>query len=95
MVAHVRTNRVFSGRMYGRTRPNSCLVDVDRRLDFRLKLAYNDIGCDVSNQGSGKFTSDVVIQVLYPISFIKNKNNGSSSYCYNMKYIVLFSIMIQ
>ena len=70
MVAHVRTNRVFSGRMYGRTRPNSCLVDVDRRLDFRLKLAYNDIGCDVSNQGSGKFTSDVVIQVFWPISIL-------------------------
>ena len=96
MVAHVRTNRVFSGRMYGRTRPNSCLVDVDRRLDFRLKLAYNDIGCDVSNQGSGKFTSDVVIQVFYPIfSLHLDRSIRSGSYRHNMKYIVLFSIMIQ
>ena len=63
MVAHVRTNRVFSGRMYGRTRPNSCVVDIDRSLDFELKLGYNDIDCDVVNRGPGKFTSEVVIQV--------------------------------
>ena len=68
MVAHVRTNRVFSGRMYGRTRPNSCVVDIDRSLDFELKLGYNDIDCDVVNRGPGKFTSEVVIQVA--ISFL-------------------------
>ena len=78
MVAHVRTNRVFSGRMYGRTRPNSCVVDIDRSLDFELKLGYNDIDCDVVNRGPGKFTSEVVIQVdintfvsIVDLNFIK------------------------
>ena len=64
MVARVQTNRVFNGRMYGRSRPNSCLVDVERSLDFELKLPYNDIGCDVEAGNNGKFSSDVVIQVL-------------------------------
>ena len=70
MVAHVRTNRVFSGRMYGRTRPNSCVVDIDRSLDFELKLGYNDIDCDVVNRGPGKFTSEVVIQVDINFKFL-------------------------
>ncbi len=63
MVAHVRTNRVFSGRMYGRSRPNSCVVDVERSLDFELKLGYNDIDCDVAKDSGGKFSSEVLIQV--------------------------------
>ena len=63
MVAHVRTNRVFNGRMYGRSRPNSCVVDVDRSLDFQLKLGYNDINCDVMKNRGGKFSSEVIIQV--------------------------------
>ena len=75
MIAHVRTNRVFSGRMYGRTRPNSCVVDIDRSLDFELRLGYNDIDCDVVNKISGQFSSDVVIQVYdttnYDISYKK------------------------
>ena len=69
MVAHVRTNRVFSGRMYGRTRPNSCVIDIDRSLDFELKLGYNDIDCDVENRGPGRFTSEVVIQVALSLSY--------------------------
>ena len=67
MVAHVRTNRVFSGRMYGRTRPNSCVVDVERSLDFQLKLPYNDIGCDVEVSPEGRFSSEVVIQVHHAV----------------------------
>jgi hypothetical protein len=50
--------------MYGRTRPNSCVVDIDRSLDFEIKLGYNDIDCDVSNTGAGRFSSEVVIQVI-------------------------------
>ena len=65
MVAHVRTNRVFSGRMYGRSRPNSCVVDVERSLDFELKLGYNDIDCDVAKDSGGKFSSEVIIQVIH------------------------------
>jgi hypothetical protein len=63
MVARVRTNRVFSGRMYGKTRPNSCTVDVRKSLDFELYLGFNDIDCDVSQEIPGKFATDVIIQV--------------------------------
>ena len=63
MVARVLTNRAFSGKIYGRTRPNSCLTDVDRSLDFELKLPYNDIGCDVISSPDGRFSAEVVIQV--------------------------------
>ena len=44
MVARVRTNRVFSGKMYGKSRPNSCKVRVEKKLDFQLYLGYNDLG---------------------------------------------------
>ena len=63
MVAKVRTNRVFDGRMYGKTRPNSCTVDVRRSLDFELYLGFNDINCDVRQDIPGKYASDVIIQV--------------------------------
>ena len=63
MVAKVRTNRVFDGRMYGKTRPNSCTVDVRRSLDFELFLGFNDINCDVRQEIPGKYASDVIIQV--------------------------------
>ena len=39
------------------------MVDVDRSLDFELKLGYNDIDCDVVKSSAGKFSSEVVIQV--------------------------------
>ena len=58
MVAKVRTNRVFDGRMYGKSRPNSCTVDVRRSLDFELQLGFNDINCDVRQDVPGKYASD-------------------------------------
>ena len=65
MVAKVRTNRVFDGRMYGKSRPNSCTVDVRRSLDFELQLGFNDINCDVRQDVPGKYASDVIIQVQH------------------------------
>ena len=64
MVAKVRTNRVCDGRMNGKSRPNSCTVDVRRSLDFELQLGFNDINCDVRQDVPGKYASDVIIQVL-------------------------------
>ena len=59
----MRTNRVFDGRMYGKSRPNSCTVDVRSSLDFELYLGFNDINCDVRQEIPGKYASDVIIQV--------------------------------
>ena len=64
MVARVKTNRVFSGKMYGKTRPNSCQIRVEKRLDFQLYLGYNDLDCEVNQEVPGKFATDIIIQVI-------------------------------
>eukprot|EP00095_Tigriopus_kingsejongensis_P006961 maker-scaffold406_size180810-snap-gene-0.27 protein:Tk06961 transcript:maker-scaffold406_size180810-snap-gene-0.27-mRNA-1 annotation:"hypothetical protein L798_11402" len=62
MIAKVRTNRVFNGKIYGKTRPNSCTIDIENKLDFELYLGFNDIDCDVQQESPGRFGSDVIIQ---------------------------------
>ena len=63
MVARVTTNRIFQGKMYGKTRPNSCNVRVDNSLDFQLYMGFNDLDCDVRQENLGRFAADVIIQV--------------------------------
>jgi len=63
MVARVRTNRIFNGKMYGKSRPNSCKVRVENRLDFQLYLGYKDLNCEVNQETPGKFATDIIIQV--------------------------------
>jgi hypothetical protein len=63
MVVRVKTNRIFSGKLYAKERPNSCVTDVTKGLEFELRLGYQDLGCDVKQEGIGKFFSEVVIQV--------------------------------
>ena len=80
MVAKVRTNRVFDGRMYGKTRPNSCTIDVRKSLDFELYLGFNDIDCDVRQVIPGKFATDVIIQVstnktIFPLENVCFRQN--------------------
>ncbi|XP_059099096.1 uncharacterized protein LOC131893159 [Tigriopus californicus] len=62
MIAKVHTNRVFNGKIYGKTRPNSCTINVENKLDFELYLGFNDIDCDVKQETPGRFGSDVIIQ---------------------------------
>ncbi len=58
--------QVFSGKVYGKTRPNSCTVSVRSALDFGIELAFNDLlGCDVVQEAPGTFAADVVIQVRH------------------------------
>lgn len=63
MVVRVKTNRIFSGKLYAKERPNSCVTDVGKGLEFELKLGYQDLDCDVKQEGLGKFFTEVVIQV--------------------------------
>lgn len=62
MIVRVKTNRIFSGKLYAKERPNSCVTDVTKGLEFELKLGYQDLGCDVKQEAPGKFFSEVVIQ---------------------------------
>lgn len=70
MIVRVKTNRIFSGKLYAKERPNSCVTDVARGLEFELKLGYQDLGCDVKQEGPGKFFTEVVIQVQIILNYI-------------------------
>ena len=62
-MARVSTSSLFSGKVYDKARPNSCLTDVRGERNFDLYMAYNDIDCDIKQDGPGRFSSDIVIQV--------------------------------
>lgn len=62
MVAFVRTSKMFNGKVYVKSRPNSCVTDVLNSLDFEIRMAYHDLNCDVKQQGNGEFANDIVIQ---------------------------------
>lgn len=55
--------QVFNGKVYAKSRPNSCVADVVNSLDFQLKLGYHDLNCDVKQDAPGKFSADIIIQV--------------------------------
>ena len=51
MIATVRTNKIFNGKVYAKDNPNSCVVDVDSGIEFSIKMGYNDIECNVKRKG--------------------------------------------
>ncbi|XP_075219143.1 uncharacterized protein LOC142323427 [Lycorma delicatula] len=62
MIAKVNTNKLFGGKVYAKTRPNSCVADVKDSLEFELRLGYNDLNCDVKQEAPGKYRTDIIIQ---------------------------------
>jgi len=62
MVATVRTSKMFSGKIYTKSRPHSCIVDVKNRMEFELSVGYNDVNCDVERSDEGHFLTDVILQ---------------------------------
>lgn len=62
MVARIQTNKLFQGKIYAKTKPNSCMNDIVESLDFDLRMPYNDLLCDVKQKEHGKFSNDIVIQ---------------------------------
>ena len=81
MTAHVLTNRLFSGKLYGKGKPKSCVNDVYNSLNFNLSMPYNDPNrnCDVQ-QNFSRYHKDIVIQHhdlivrIAPIWFTNDKN---------------------
>ena len=49
-------------QVYGKTRPNSCQINVRNSMEFSLYIGYNDVDCDVRQEVPGRFASDIVIQ---------------------------------
>ncbi|KAL0274568.1 UNVERIFIED_CONTAM: hypothetical protein PYX00_002669 [Menopon gallinae] len=62
MVARIKTSKLFSGKMYAKGSPNSCVEDVKGSLEFSLKMAYDDVECNVRQPGLGKYNNDIIIQ---------------------------------
>lgn len=62
MVASIQTNKLFSGKIYAKSKPNSCVTDVTNSLTFDLSMPYHDLMCDVKQKDAGKFVNDIIIQ---------------------------------
>lgn len=62
MVARIKTNKLFDGKIYAKGSPNSCVQDIKGSLDFELEMAFDDVECNVKHQGLGRYMNDVVIQ---------------------------------
>jgi PAN domain len=62
MVAKIKTSKMFDGKVYAKGSPNSCAVNVKNALEFDLTMKYNDLECNVRQNGLGRYLTDVVIQ---------------------------------
>ncbi|XP_014217059.1 uncharacterized protein LOC106645663 [Copidosoma floridanum] len=62
MVARIQTSKLFNGKVYAKGSPNSCVQDVKGALEFELRMAYDDLECNVKQQGLGRYLNDVIIQ---------------------------------
>lgn len=62
MVARVKTNKVFNGKIYAKNAPLSCVNDVTNSMDFELSMAFND-ACSISRSANtGVFSNEIVLQ---------------------------------
>lgn len=62
MVAKIRTSKIFNGKVYAKGSPKSCAIDIKNQLEFELQMGYQDIECNVRQNGLGRYMNDVVIQ---------------------------------
>ncbi|KAI1292484.1 hypothetical protein HDE_06924 [Halotydeus destructor] len=62
MRAVIQTNRIFGGKVYDKTKPNSCVNNVKSSLEFDLNMPFSDISCDVKQLEPGTFSNSIVIQ---------------------------------
>ncbi|KAG7211638.1 hypothetical protein KM043_010892 [Ampulex compressa] len=62
MITRIQTSKLFYGKVYVKGAPNSCVQDVKGALEFELRMAYDDLECNIRQQGLGRYLNDVVIQ---------------------------------
>jgi len=79
MVATITTNKIFTGKIYAKDNPNSCVVDVKGDIEFSIKMAYNDIECDVKREALGVYTNQVIIQ--HHDSVVTSSDLGLALHC--------------
>lgn len=62
MVARVKTNKIFNGKIYAKNAPLSCVNDITNSMDFELSMAFND-ACAINKLASnGVFSNEIVLQ---------------------------------
>lgn len=79
MVAKIRTSKIFNGKIYAKGSPNSCVNDVTASLDFELRMAYNDLECNVRKDGTGRYSNDIILQ--HHDRIITSADLGLSVHC--------------
>ncbi|XP_071651902.1 uncharacterized protein Neo [Temnothorax longispinosus] len=62
MVTRIQTSKLFYGKVYAKGSPNSCVQDIKGALEFELRMAYDDLECNIRQQGLGRYLNDVIIQ---------------------------------
>lgn len=73
MIAKVKTNKLFNGKIYAKNAPLSCMNDITNSMDFELTMAFND-ACSINKnilppgslegkqQAAGIFSNEIVLQ---------------------------------
>lgn len=62
MVARVKTNKIFNGKIYAKNAPLSCMNDITNSMDFELTMAFND-ACSITRSAqNGIFSNEIVLQ---------------------------------
>ncbi len=79
MIAKVKTSKVFDGKIYAKSKPNICVNDISNKLEFEIKMKYNDVECDVKQAIQGQFSNDIVIQ--HHDMIVTTKDLGLSIHC--------------
>jgi hypothetical protein len=62
MVARVKTNKLFNGKIYAKNAPLSCMNDITNSMDFELSMAFNDQCNIVKSHSNGVFSNEIVLQ---------------------------------
>ena len=79
MRANIHTNTLFSGKIYAKGSPLTCVEDIEQNLDFSITFGYNDLDCGVVREREGSYTNDVIIQ--HHDSIVTSKDIGLSITC--------------
>lgn len=79
MIAKIRTSKIFNGKIYAKGSPNSCVNDVTASLEFELRMAYNDIECNVRKDTTGRYSNDIILQ--HHDRIITSADLGLSVHC--------------
>lgn len=67
ILVQVSSSKSFSGKIYAKSRPDTCVTDVSQATHFELAMKYHNQegACDVrasSSQSQGVFSNEIVIQ---------------------------------